>query len=184
MFTMIPELSFGRRTALWWSCFWRTFLATLPVWLAAVALVAIAWSAGRHGAPNFVSDAAASMYGMIFYGGMLVVLVSVLCVPIVGYMTRRGFAAHRLTVPASFSFRQAVMLGLTTWGWTIVVSLVTNLLSTALKFAAAQGTDVASAGLMLLLQVLVLVIDLIGTLYVVVPRQAWRLRHQAGAARG
>ncbi|ACR30346.1 hypothetical protein [Burkholderia glumae] len=180
MFTMIPELSFGRRTALWWSCFWRTFLATLPVWLAAVTLVVLALLAGRRGTPNVVSEAAASLYGMIFYGGLLVVLVSVLCLPIVGYMTRRGFAAHGLTVPASFSFGQAVMLGLTTWGWTIVVSLATNLLSTALKFAVAQGADLASAGLTLVLQLLVLALGLIGTLYVVMPRQAWRLRHQAG----
>lgn len=105
-------------------------------------------------------------------------LVGLLCVPILGYMTRRAFAKHQLTVPADYRFGQAVMLGLTTWGWTIVVSLPINVLSRLIRFLIGK-----SPGLMAIEQIVVLVLSVIVTLYVVLPRQAWRLRRQAGRAR-
>ncbi|MEK6350929.1 MAG: hypothetical protein V4764_25815 [Burkholderia sp.] len=168
-------MSFFKRLAVWWSCFWRVSLATLPIWLGACVLVFVAYLSTRHG--TFMSTL--STNGALGLGILLLLIVSttvvVLSLPILGYMTRRGFARHGLTVPAHYGFWQAVMLGLTTWGWALLVSLAGNLIAYPFKHLAA-----GSVGAMLLLQCVVIGVGLLGSMYVVMPRQARRLRIQTG----
>ncbi|WP_414443302.1 hypothetical protein [Burkholderia sp. 22PA0106] len=174
MFTMHPPLSFFQRLAVWWSYFWRATLATLPIWLGAIVLLFVFYLTARHGmVPKLGENGAFGLAVLVIFG--LLAAVVVLSLPIVGYMTRRAFARHGLTVPERYSFRQAVMLGLTTWGWTIVVSLAGNLLAYPFKHVVA-----ASPGWMLLLQLVMLCVGILGAMYVVMPRQARRLRIQTG----
>ncbi|WP_186098834.1 hypothetical protein [Burkholderia gladioli] len=175
MFTMIPEMSFGRRLSLWWSCIWRQTLATLPIWLVAGGFVLYSIVRAEHGEANWLSSLVNSMGALVLVGGGVLLVVSLLCIPIIGYMTRRAFARHQLIVPPDYSFGQAAMLGLTTWGWTIVVSMAVNVLSYLLQAVVGKASVVMAVG-----QLVFLVLNMIGAIYIVLPRQAWRLRRQAG----
>ncbi|UWX70034.1 hypothetical protein [Burkholderia gladioli] len=175
MFTMIPELSFWRRLSLWWSFTWRLTLVVLPIWLVIGAIVVGALIQARHGKSNWLSGLAGSHGAMIGLCVVLILVLGLLSLPIYGYVVRRAFARHKITVPATYRLAQATMLGLTSWGWGIVVSLPINVLLRLVRFMIGK-----SPGVMAIEQVVLLVLSVIGTLYIVLPRQAWRLRRQAG----
>lgn len=175
MFTMTPPLSFLKRLAVWWSCFWRVSLATLPIWLGAFAIVLVFYITARHGETLARLGAQGALGVALLVMLVVSTVVVVLSLPIIGYMTRRAFARHDLTVPERYSFGQAVMLGLTTWGWVLLVSLAGNLLAYPFRHATAT-----SVGATLLLQLVVIGVGLLGSMYVVMPRQARRLRIQTG----
>lgn len=139
MFTMIPDLPFGRRSSLWWSCVWHQTLATLPTWLIAGAI--LLWSALRayKGESNWLSEVGVSTAALVLVISAGLLVASLLTVPILGYMARRGFARHGLSVPPTYSFGQAVVLGLTTWGWTLLMSLAVNLLCSLVGMAIGES---------------------------------------------
>ncbi|WP_241014485.1 hypothetical protein [Burkholderia sp. Ac-20379] len=173
---MTPPLSFSQRLAVWWSCFWRVTLATVPITIGVIVIVVVFYVlTGRSG--GLLSKLGPN--GAFGLGLLLVIasvaLIVVLSLPVFGYMTRRGFARHGLTVPERYGFWQAVMLGLTTLGWSMLVSVVANLLTYPVRHAA-----LASHGGMLLLQLALFVVGIVAAMYVVMPRQARRLRIQTG----
>ncbi|AOJ11506.1 hypothetical protein [Burkholderia mayonis] len=165
MFQMLPSMTFGRRLSVWWSCMWRQMVANLPVWIAGVAVVGFwAWqtrSVSGHRLPSAL---------LVEVGIAAVVVCFLVCVPITGYMVRKGFAVHELSAPDRLTVRQAVLVGLTTVGWSVLVSLPIDALTWPLRRDGHQ----------LLGQAIRLVWYFAGGLYVVLPRQARRLRLLAG----
>ncbi|AOK30745.1 MULTISPECIES: hypothetical protein [Burkholderia] len=166
MFEMLPPMGFVRRLSVWWSCFWRQMAATLPIWLIDIA-ASVFWMTRMH------SAAGHPPLGLTIAFGLLVIVSTLLYLPISGYMTRKGFAAHALSVPAAQTLKQATMLALTSTGWGLLVSV---LISIAVQWPLRY------AGHPVLGQALGLALNVIGALYVVLPRQARRLRLQAQAA--
>ena len=163
IFLMVPPMGLGRRLAVWWSCLWRQMMFTLPLWGLGVGLAAAWLLHQRHG--RYPSVASLLMAVIV-----VVPVCYIACLPLVGYTVRRGFIAQRLTVPDGLSFGQAAMVGLTTTGWTFVTSLPVSVAALPL-----HGTRYALA-----CRVLEFVIDVAAALYVVLPRQARRLRLLSG----
>ncbi|SOE66692.1 hypothetical protein SAMN05446635_2907 [Burkholderia sp. OK233] len=164
MFRMLPKMSLGRRLAVWWSCLWRQLLATLPLWGLGLGLAAIwVFQRDRGQYPSIAT--------VLIALAVVAPICFVVCLPFIGYTVRRGFIAQRLTAPDRLTFWQAVMVGLTTAGWTIVASIPVNL-----AMSPFSRTSYA-----LPCELLGLVIQAAAALYVVLPRQARRLRLLSGA---
>ncbi|CAJ9880441.1 Uncharacterised protein [Burkholderia pseudomallei] len=87
-------------------------------------------------------------------------------------MVRGGFAAHALTAPERLAFRQALMVGLTTFGWAVLAALPISVATMPLRHA---GYPLAG-------QAIGWVLNVAAGLYIVLPRQARRLRLLAGEA--
>ncbi len=175
MFEMIPGMSFWQRFSLWWSCVWRQMVYAIPVYIGLLILFGVSvltwrmrYSGGGH--PPVV---------LLVLGGLLLIVgMMVLSILIVGYAVNHGFKAHRLTVPDAFDLGRAWMLGLTTLGWSTLVSFAANLCGVLpIVLRLVFGPSVA---VNLLVQLVVLCLVVVGTMYFVLPRQAWRLRKQAG----
>ena len=167
MFEMDPEMDFGERLSLWWSCFWRQMLVMVTWGAIVVACIVMfgqpaKWSALVHQHdPRIFAEAA--FVGTIYW------LVSI---PLNGEATRRGFLAQSLTAPPHVDVGKIVMLGLTTFGWGILASIPVSALSAPLRML---GHPLAFLAANLCLHVL-------ATMYIVLPRQARRLRLQSGYA--
>lgn len=99
------------------------------------------------------------------------VMVFVVMVPISGYMVRRGFAKHGSPAPGRLRFRDANMIGLTSTAWALLGAILTNIVTFAIRTSGYPR---------LALTLQVLASTLIG-LYVILPRQARRLRRLCGA---
>ncbi|WP_063532979.1 hypothetical protein [Burkholderia sp. MSMB1589WGS] len=164
MFQMLPPMTFGRRLSVWWSCMWRQTLASAPVWIAGVAIVG--WWIWRTDpvAGRLPSGNATAIAGVAFIVGLAV------CLPITGYMVRGGFAAHALTAPGRLSLRQALTLGLTTAGWAVLAALPISVATMLLRHA----------GHPLVGQAIGWMLNVAASMYIVLPRQARRLRLLAG----
>nr|WP_231131066.1 hypothetical protein [Burkholderia thailandensis] len=164
MFQMLPSMTFGRRLSVWWSCMWRQTLASAPVWILGVAIVGLAiWQ------PHPVAGEPPSGKAMALAIAVFVVCFAI-CLPITGYTVRRGFAAHALTAPGRASFRQALMIGLTTAGWAALAALPISAVTLPLRHG----------GHLLAGQAIGLVLNVVAGMYIVLPRQARRLRRLAG----
>ncbi len=164
MFRMLPSMGLSRRLAVWWSCMWRQLLFTLPLWALGLGLGTI-WVFQRDRGQY------PSMASVLIALAVVAPICFVVCLPLIGYTVRRGFIAQRVTAPDSLTFRQAVVVGLTTTGWTIVASIPVNL-----AMSPFSGTSYA-----LPCELLGLVVEAAAALYVVLPRQARRLRLLSGA---
>ena len=161
MFEMIPAMGLGKRLAVWWSCAWRQMLVTLPLWLVFIVFLVV-WAWTLHDSLN--------RYVLVRQLGIALVLMIpvllVICLPIMGFTVRSGFAAHLLPAPSELSIGQAIMVGLATRGWSMLASLPAGLLSVPLRH---MGHPVMGGLLNMAIQILVAV-------YIVLPRQARRLR--------
>ncbi|TOY77471.1 hypothetical protein DIJ62_34205 [Burkholderia pseudomallei] len=166
MFQMLPSMTFGRRLSVWWSCMWRQTLASAPVWILGVAIVGLSISRTHSAAGRPPSGGAAALAVATFF------VCLVVCLPIAGYMVRGGFAAHALTAPERLAFRQALMVGLTTFGWAVLAALPISVATMPLRHA---GYPLAG-------QAIGWVLNVAAGLYIVLPRQARRLRLLAGEA--
>jgi hypothetical protein len=133
LFTLTPGVSFGRRLYLWWSCAWRQWLASALLFVAAfsvlrlslgkIATPLMAFAANRvpHDLAQSSPAISLAIAGMPFIVPMLAYLL--LSLPLVGYMVRRGLAAHAMPAPRRFGFWRATLLGLITYAWTLPASL-------------------------------------------------------------
>jgi hypothetical protein len=167
MFEMDPEMDFGERLSLWWSCFWRQMLAMAA--LITVFMVGIF----AFGQPTkwaaLVHQHDPELFGEAAFVGLIYWLASL---PLNGEATRRGFLAQKLTAPPHFDFGRIFMLGLTTFGWGVLASIPVSAVSSPLRIL---GHPLAFLLANLCLHVL-------ATMYIVLPRQARRLRLQSGYA--
>lgn len=163
MFKLYPPMAFGKRLAVWWSCVWRQMLVAVPVWVVATVGGTI-WALARmhHGQPLKTA--------------MLMPLLAVtlatfaLMLPIVGYMVRRGFASHGLPTPAKLRLWGATMLGLSSFGWSVLFTAPVALVVHSIQ----HDHQIPAFAINLLAGVIV-------GLYVILPRQALRLARQVGA---
>ncbi|AOJ70271.1 MULTISPECIES: hypothetical protein [Burkholderia] len=164
MFQMLPSMTLGRRLSVWWSCIWRQTLASVPVWILGVAIVGLTIWQTLPVAGQPPSGKAMALALVIF------VVCFAICLPITGYTVRMGFAAHALPAPGRLSFGQALMIGLTTAGWATLAALPISAVTMPLRHG---GHPLAG-------QAIGLVLNIAAGMYVVLPRQARRLRLQAG----
>ena len=164
MFQMYPKSAFGRRVAIWWSCVWRQLLVTLPLWAFGLGLAALwVFHRAEGGYPSLGSCLIAL--------AVVAPICFVVCLPLIGYAVQRGFAAQRMTAPATLTLRQAVMVGLTSTGWTVASSVPINL-----AMSPFNGTAYALPG-----QLLGVLLQIAAALYVVLPRQTRRLQRLSDA---
>lgn len=163
MFEMIPPMGFGRRLFVWWSCAWREMLVGVPIWLIVLILSLILM-------PHLEGTAHLTLLSVITAILVSVPIAWILCVPLVGYMVHKGFKAQALNAPSKLSFGQALMVGLTTAGWTALCSIPATVVMRLFQHFGYQRAGNA----------VVLVIEVLWALYIVLPRQARRLRLLAG----
>lgn len=164
MFEMIPPMGFGRRLSVWWSCTWRELLVGVPIWVVVLILSLIV--ASRHEGTLYLT-----IVSLVTAILVSVPIAWILCVPLVGYMVNKGFKAHALDAPSRIGFGQAFMVGLTTAGWTALCSI-----PGVLVMLLFQHIGYLHAG-----NAVNLLIEVLWALYIVLPRQARRLRLIAGA---
>ncbi|WP_124800737.1 hypothetical protein [Paraburkholderia phosphatilytica] len=162
MFEMDPEMDFGERLSLWWSCFWRqmAFAALAAVVVMAVfGIFVVIWmkDGHHHASPGGI-------------GALAGLIVAVVAIPFTGDAIRRAFIVQDLTAPRRIDFWSATMLGLTTFGWGIIAGLPGSLVT--------EPFHKIGHPFMGLLVSFVIGIPL--TMYIVLPRQARRLRLQCG----
>ncbi|MEX3948682.1 hypothetical protein AB4Y40_13175 [Paraburkholderia sp. EG287B] len=168
LFTLTPGVSFGRRLYLWWSCAWRQWLASALLFVVAfsvlrlslgkIATPLMAFAANRmpHDLAQSSPAISLAIAGMPFIVPMLAYLL--LSLPLVGYMVRRGLAAHAMPAPRQFGFWRATLLGVITYAWTLPASLaITNV-------GVSSAQPLANA-----LRAILLVA---WGMYIVLPRQA------------
>ncbi|OUL90460.1 hypothetical protein CA603_17315 [Paraburkholderia hospita] len=93
-----------------------------------------------------------------------------LMLPVVGYMVRRGFASHGLPTPDKLHPWGATMLGLSTFGWSVLFTAPVTLVVHSIQ----RDHQILAFALNLLAGVIV-------GLYVILPRQALRLARQLDA---
>jgi len=159
MFRMLPAMNLRQRLAVWWSCLWRQLLFTLPLWGLGLGLAAT-WVFTRerphHHWVASVLAALAVVLPICFFASL----------PLIGYTARRGFAVQGLVAPERLTFWQAVMVGLTTAGWSVVTGIPLNLL-----ISPFRGTHYGLPA-----HFVVFLTQIAAALYVVLPRQARRLR--------
>ncbi|MEX3938466.1 hypothetical protein AB4Y44_02705 [Paraburkholderia sp. BR10937] len=168
LFTLTPRVSSGRRLYLWWSCAWRQWLASALLFVVAfsvlrlalgkIATPLMAFAANRvpHDLAQSSPAVSLAIAGMPFIVPMFAYVL--LSLPLVGYMVRRGLAAHAMPAPRQFGFWRATLLGLITYAWTLPASLaITNV-------GVSSAQPLANA-----LRAILLVA---WGMYIVLPRQA------------
>ncbi len=173
MFTMNPEMSFRQRLALWWSGAWRRWLYSLPVCLGIFVASFAAWLVIELYMSRWFPD----NDGLTQIAASMFIAMNLSCMPLLGYATRKAFAKHGFAVPLGYRPVQAAMLGLTTWGWNVTVWV---LIGEALRLLQE---DYPWPGPRLLLCGTAVGLLAYASLYIVLPRQARRLRIQAGGSR-
>ncbi len=164
MFRMLPAMHLERRLAVWWSCLWRQLLFTVPLSVLCLGLAFI-WGFMHS---QWVYPSLVSMLEALAVVGSIGFLISLPCI---GYSVRRGFIVQKLTAPDRPRFWQAAMVGLTTSGWTIFASIPA---SVAIFWLSSTGNA-------LLGELVGLAVQAVVGIYIVLPRQARRLRLQSGA---
>ncbi|MFT4064605.1 hypothetical protein [Paraburkholderia sp.] len=172
LFSLGRSISVGRRLYVWWSCAWRQWLASTLLFV--VVVLAFHFLAPTTAAPvmKFSQDlitpdlarhspawstAIAAMPAIIAL--LIYLLVSL---PLAGYMVRSGLAAHALRGSERFGFWNAIVLGLTTYVWSVPGSLVIADLGMSLPDYAAD--------------VLRVIFIVTWGMYIVLPRQVRRVR--------
>lgn len=166
MFEMDPEMDFGERLSLWWSCFWRQALVGLAfilLFLLCVLLLGQPWKWAAMARQHELAPVVAEF-------GVLFLMFFIAMIPLNGDVIRRGFVAQQLTAPVNFEFGRAFMLGLTSAGWGFLAGIPVMAISFPLQ---KLGHPFGSSLVNLALQAL-------ATMYIVLPRQARRLRLQCG----
>ncbi|WP_395068692.1 hypothetical protein [Paraburkholderia silvatlantica] len=168
LFALTPGVSFGRRLYLWWSCAWRQWLASALLFVVAFSvlrlslgkiarpLIAVAANRVPHDLAQSSPAISLAVAGMPFIVPMLAYVL--LSLPLVGYMVRRGLAAHAMPAPRRFGFWRATLLGLITYAWTLPGSL------------AIANLDISSA--QPLANALRAILLVAWGMYIVLPRQA------------
>lgn len=164
MFRMLPTMNLEQRVALCWSCLWRQLLFTLP--LSALCLgLSLIWGF-MHA--QWVYPSLVAMLEAFCVLGSICFLIGVPCV---GYAVRRAFIVQKMPVPDKPRFWQVVMVGLTTMGWSFCAS-------TPISLAIFWISGITNV---LLCQLVGLAVQAVAAFYIVLPRQARRLRLQSGA---
>jgi hypothetical protein len=171
VFSVGRAIGFGRRLYVWWSCAWRQWLAsTLLFFIAAIAFHFLMPRAAvplmSFSAHLITSDVARSWpVGSTVIAAMPVIVAVLIyllvSLPIAGYMVRSGLAAHAFAGDERFGFRHAVLLGLTTYVWSVPGSLLIADVAITLPDHAA---DVVRA-----------IFVVAWGMYVVLPRQVRRV---------
>lgn len=171
LFSVGRAIGFGRRLYVWWSCAWRQWLAsTLLFFVAAIAFHSVMPHAAvplmSFSAHLITSELARSSPVWSTAIAAMPVIVAVLIyllvsLPIAGYTVRSGLAAHAFAGNERFGFWHAVLLGLTTYLWSIPGSLVIADVAMTLPDHAA---DVVRA-----------IFVVAWGMYVVLPRQVRRI---------
>jgi hypothetical protein len=165
MFEMDPEMDFGERLSLWWSCYWRQIVCTaicvVPVFIV-FALVLVPWIRLGH---HHLSRA-----GIVEVTALSELLGLLAAIPANGDGVRRGFIAQDLTAPRRIDFWSATMLGLTTFGWGFLAGLPGMLVT----------EPIHKIGHPLMGIVISFIVSIPLMMYIVLPRQARRLRLQCG----
>jgi hypothetical protein len=175
LFSIGREISFGRRLYVWWSCAWRQWLASTLLFV--VAVIAFHFLVPRTAVPLMkfsehlitpdVARSSPTWSAVIAAMPAIVAVVIYLLVslPIAGYMVRSGLVAHAFPHPERFGFWHAVLLGLTTYAWSVPGSLAIADIGISLPDHAAdvlRGILVVAWGM-----------------YVVLPRQVRRVARLA-----
>ncbi|RZF31650.1 hypothetical protein EVC45_00870 [Paraburkholderia sp. UYCP14C] len=177
LFSVGRVIGFWRRLYVWWSCAWRQWLASTLLFVVAVLAFHILMPRtavplmrfSEHVISPDVARSSPVWSGVIAASPAIVAVVIYLLVslPIAGYMVRSGLAAHAFAGPERFGFRRAVLLGLTTYVWSVPGSLVIADVGISLPGHAA---DVLRA-----------ILVVAWGMYVVLPRQVKRVgRFAAG----
>ena len=166
MMQILPSGNIGRRLSVWWACFWRQTLASLPLYVL-VALVLqfliIKLLIARASPLTLPLLSTMSMAEPAVIYGLAVVITWIGCLPLTGYMVLKGFIAHALAIPERLTFKQAKLLGLTTLGWTGFGCVFIDVTTSPFQYPACSILDA-------------LMYTMWG-MYVVLPRQAHRLLH-------
>jgi hypothetical protein len=148
LFSVGRAMSFGRRLYVCWSCAWRQWLASTLLFI--VAAMAFHFLMPRAAVPLMkfsehlitpdVARSSPAWSAVIAAMPVIVALVIYLLVslPIAGYMVRSGLVAHALAGPERFGFRHAVLLGLTTYVWSVPASLAIGDVAVSLPHHAAD----------------------------------------------
>jgi hypothetical protein len=175
LFSVGRAMSFGRRLYVWWSCAWRQWLASTLLFI--VAVMAFHFLMPRTAVPMMkfsehlitpeVARSSPAWSGVIAASPAIVAVVIYLLVslPIAGYMVRSGLVAHAFAGRERFGFWRAVLLGLTTYAWSVPGSLAIADVAVSLPDHAAdvlRGVFVVAWGM-----------------YVVLPRQVRRVERLA-----
>ncbi|NML31367.1 hypothetical protein [Paraburkholderia antibiotica] len=177
VFSLGRDTGFARRLYVWWSCAWRQGLASTLLFI--VAAVAFHFLMPRTAVPLMkfshelvTSERARNSPMLSLMIAAMPVLVAigiyfVVSLPLAGYMVRNGFDAHAFPGPERFGFRHAVLLGLTTYVWSVPASLVLADFAVTLPDHAA---DVLRA-----------IFVVAWGMYIVLPRQVRRVGRLATA---
>lgn len=175
LFSVGRAMSFGRRLYVWWSCAWRQWLASTLLFI--VAVMAFHFLMPRTAVPMMkfsehlitpeVARSSPAWSAVIAASPAIVAVVIYLLVslPIAGYMVRSGLVAHAFAGRERFGFWRAVLLGLTTYAWSVPGSLAIADVAVSLPDHAAdvlRGVFVVAWGM-----------------YVVLPRQVRRVERLA-----
>jgi hypothetical protein len=175
LFRLTRSMNFGRRLSVWWSCAWRQWLASAL--LCTAVLFGYTWLHAKAAVPLMKLSAALAPSGATALSAIVplavmalplvlaVLVYVVLGLPLSGYMVRSGLAAHALPVPQRLGLWRATLLGLTTYLWSLPVSLLIAELIVALPLHVG---DVLRAVLLV-----------IWSMYIVLPRQVRRVARMA-----
>jgi hypothetical protein len=164
MFNFDKPMSFGKRLSLYWSCLWRQLLAGCAVWLAGM-VTGIVWTLSRFHHSHSLTAAKA----LPLLVEAVVVVAAML--PISGYMVRPAYAKHGFRTPARLRFLEATTFGLEAMTWGLVGELAAIIPTYMLR----------TSGHSTLAMALHIVVGTFVCLYVVLPRQALRLRRLSSA---
>ncbi|MEM5383904.1 hypothetical protein VSR68_09900 [Paraburkholderia phymatum] len=159
MLSLGEPMTLGQRLLVYWSWLWRQLLVGVPIWLVAT-VSGIVWTLSRLHAGYFPTAAKTLP--------LLVEVVAVLAatIPVSGYMARKAFVIHGFSAPMRLRFKDATTLGLEAMTWGLAGTLVTVLPAHSLRMW----------GHTTLALILNMVVGVLVSLFVVLPRLALRLR--------
>ena len=170
-FRLGRSMSFGRRLYVWWSCAWRQYLAGILFLVISMfafhfliprAVVPLMTFSFDVLTPDFARNSRAWSLAIAAMPAIVLFLIYMLAsLPLAGYMVRGGLVAHAIRGSGRFGFRQAALLGVTTYAWAVPASLAMAGLAIALPHHAEnllRAVFIAAWGM-----------------YIVLPRQVRRI---------